>query len=115
MICTCDNFISHCSYVRLLTRKRVLEPLFPAVMANESLPGAHASDDAFGPSSSTRDFDFTLTFEQSILTILPSVVLISAGSLRLVLLFRRTSHTLPYYGHTLKTVQISSHIVEHLL
>ncbi|KAG4423435.1 hypothetical protein IFR04_003402 [Cadophora malorum] len=49
-------------------------------MANESFSGAQAGDDAFGPASSTRHFDFTLTFEESILTILPSVVFITAGS-----------------------------------
>ncbi|KAH7413379.1 ABC transporter family protein [Cadophora sp. MPI-SDFR-AT-0126] len=83
-------------------------------MANESFPGFHASDDAFGPASHTRDFDFTLTFEQSILTILPSVMFICAGSLRLVQLFRRTPRTLPNYGHTLKTIAATVYMVLQL-
>lgn len=44
-------------------------------------------ENSFGPVSSTRDFDFTLTFEQSILSILPSSVLL-VGRLRLLYLFR---------------------------
>ncbi|KAK0112722.1 hypothetical protein ONS95_014458 [Cadophora gregata] len=83
-------------------------------MANGSFPAAHAGDDAFGPASSTRDFDFTLTFEQSILTVLPSVLFIGAASFRLAQLFRRNSRTLPHYRHTLKTITATGYIVLQL-
>lgn len=98
----------------LILNQIVIEHLFPASMASGSFIGGLAGDHDFGPASSTRDFDSTLTFEESILTILPSAVFITAGFLRKLQLYRRASRTLPHYGHTLKTVEFFSYLVDYL-
>ncbi|KAE8391677.1 P-loop containing nucleoside triphosphate hydrolase protein [Aspergillus alliaceus] len=49
--------------------------------------------DAFGPVSHVRGFDFTLTFEQAVLSIIPSSVLLLAGPPRLLYLTRCRSKT----------------------
>ena len=51
------------------------------------LQGVDRSESAFGPVSSTREFDFTLTFEQSILSIIPSTLVLLIGPIRLLYLF----------------------------
>ncbi|KAH8423784.1 uncharacterized protein LDX57_001542 [Aspergillus melleus] len=51
------------------------------------------SDQMFGPSSRLREFDFTLTFEQIILSIIPSVIFLMAALPRLFYLFHRASRT----------------------
>ena len=68
------------------------------------LARADSSDNSFGPASSTRDFDFTLTFEQSILSILPSTLLLLATPLRLFHLSQKHPKTLPHRNRALKTV-----------
>lgn len=52
-----------------------------------------AQEDTFGPVSHVRGFDFTLTFEQAVLSIIPSTVLLLAGPLRLLYLTRCRSKT----------------------
>jgi hypothetical protein len=88
----------------LRARVAMASPLM--VTRNGTGTDALNSDNAFGPASLTRDFDFTLTLEQSILSILPSALLILVGTIRLIQLFPRTSRTSPSIGHTLKTVSI---------
>ncbi|KAB8210096.1 putative multidrug resistance protein [Aspergillus parasiticus] len=51
------------------------------------------TEDALGPVSHVRRFDFTLTFEQVILSIIPSTVLLLAGPPRLLYLTRCRSKT----------------------
>ncbi|KAL1966963.1 hypothetical protein VTN77DRAFT_3707 [Rasamsonia byssochlamydoides] len=67
---------------------------------------ADCSDNAFGPASCTRDFDFTLTFEQSILSILPSALLLLITPLRLFQLSRRRSKTVPHRNYALKPLAL---------
>ncbi|KAI5195395.1 putative ABC transporter [Aureobasidium subglaciale] len=62
------------------------------------------SDDSFGPASCARSFDFTLTFEQSILSILPSALLLLAVPPRLFLLSKRQSSTDGYRKFAFKAV-----------
>lgn len=59
--------------------------------------GCH-NDDTFGPASCTRPFDFTLTFEQSILSMLPAAILLLATPPRLFHLSKRKSRTAKYLG-----------------
>ncbi|XHG07806.1 hypothetical protein AWENTII_010938 [Aspergillus wentii] len=59
------------------------------------------SDNTFGPTSHSRQFDFTLTFEQSILSIIPSAVLLLVGPLRLLYLSRCQSKTSSEHKHYL--------------
>lgn len=51
------------------------------------------SDTSFGPTSCARSFDFTLTFEQSILSILPSCLLLLASLPRISQLSRQQPKT----------------------
>ncbi|KAB8278602.1 P-loop containing nucleoside triphosphate hydrolase protein [Aspergillus minisclerotigenes] len=60
-------------------------------MANDST--ISWAEDAFGPASHVRGFGFTLTFEQVILSIIPSIVLLLAGPPRLLYLTRCRSKT----------------------
>ncbi|KAB8254971.1 P-loop containing nucleoside triphosphate hydrolase protein [Aspergillus pseudonomiae] len=53
------------------------------------------AEDALGPVSHVRGFDFTLTFEQVVLSIIPSIVLLLAGPSRLLYLTRCRSKTCP--------------------
>ncbi|KAE8152270.1 putative multidrug resistance protein [Aspergillus avenaceus] len=62
-------------------------------MSRLSTALANCSDSSFGPGSCSRDFDFTLTFEQSILSILPSALLILVAPVRLFQLFGKHSET----------------------
>ncbi|KAE8358078.1 putative multidrug resistance protein [Aspergillus caelatus] len=55
-------------------------------MANDST--VSWTEDALGPVSNLRGFDFTLTFEQVVLSIIPSTVLLLAGPPRLLYLTR---------------------------
>lgn len=49
----------------------------------------HCHDNSLGPISCSREFDFTLAFEQSILSILPACLFLLAAPIRLVQLWRR--------------------------
>ncbi|OGM40676.1 hypothetical protein ABOM_010583 [Aspergillus bombycis] len=60
-------------------------------MANDST--VSWAEDAFGPASHVRGFDFTVTFEQVVLSIIPSTVLLLAGPPRLLYLTRCPSKT----------------------
>jgi hypothetical protein len=66
--------------------------------------GGNCSDEAFGPASCARDFDFTLTFEQGIPSILPSTVLILLTPVRLIYLLRRRSRTVSHRNNVPKLV-----------
>ena len=68
------------------------------------------ADDAFGPiviSSCRQGFDFTLLFEQSILSIVPSVILLLLIPVRLFSLYRLKKKTLPDSMHGAKAVSTS--------
>lgn len=60
-----------------------------AVTNNASL----VFDNDFGPQVSDNGFDFTLLFEQSILSILPSSLLLLAFPVRLIQLYRKSITT----------------------
>ena len=62
------------------------------------------TEDTFGPASCRGDFDFTLAFEQSILSCLPSVVFILASSWRIWQLRRASSKVEPDLMKTIKVV-----------
>ena len=66
------------------------------------------NDNAFGPAISDCHgaFDFTLLFEQSILSIGPSALLLLLGPLRLYQLYGSTVKTLPDPGYTAKAVRL---------
>lgn len=66
------------------------------------------ADDAFGPfiDGCRQNFDFTLLFEQSILTIVPSIVLLILTPLRLLQLYRSNAKTLPNRIYTAKLVRL---------
>lgn len=67
------------------------------MVAAMSSPHANChSDDTFGPVSCTRPFDFTLTFEQSILSILFSAIMLLVTPPRLFQLSKRKSRTVRY-------------------
>ncbi|KAF7589460.1 hypothetical protein BBP40_004258 [Aspergillus hancockii] len=75
----------------------------------------NASENAIGPASRSREYDFTLTFEQSILSILPSAILLFAGLVRLFYLFQRHSKTLSRRRkHLLKLIAASIHLALQL-
>ncbi|CAG8909081.1 unnamed protein product [Penicillium egyptiacum] len=66
-----------------------------------------ASDNAFGPVSHLRPFDFTINFEQAILSIIPSTILLLAGPPRLLHLSRCERKTRSEHGCFLKLVVAS--------
>ncbi|KAJ9485611.1 hypothetical protein VN97_g7741 [Penicillium thymicola] len=65
------------------------------------------SENAFGPVSQLRPFDFTLTFEHAILSIIPSTFLQLAGPPRLLHLFRCQRKTRSGHDYFLKLVAAS--------
>ncbi|KAJ5660981.1 ABC transporter integral membrane type 1 [Penicillium longicatenatum] len=65
------------------------------------------SENAFGPVSHLRPFDFTVTFEQAILSIIPSTILLLAGPPRLFHLSRCERKTRSKHGYLLKLVASS--------
>jgi ATP-binding cassette subfamily C (CFTR/MRP) protein 1 len=72
-------------------------------MSNQSLldPGTASclptADDVFGPvvSGCRQNFDFTLLFEQSILTLVPAALLLLVAPLRLLQLYKASVKTRP--------------------
>lgn len=81
------------------------EPLHPVAM--DCPPTA---DDAFGPavhSCRGSDFDFTLTFEQSLFQIAPSALLLLLAPLRAKQLIRQNVKTVPSFFSTAKQVAIA--------
>lgn len=64
-----------------------------------------AVDDVFGPAvdECARTFDFTLLFEETILSILPSAVFLILGAIRIATLFARKSRV---GGVILRTVKL---------
>ena len=64
------------------------------------------NDHQFGPTlqGCHVDFDFTLLFEQSILLIPPSVILLLLAPIRLRRLLRSSTKTVPHPVRTAKTV-----------
>ena len=69
----------------------------------------HVNDNAFGPTvQGCRDnFDFTLLFEQSILSIGPSVLLLLLAPLRLSHLVKCEVKALPHPMRIIKVVRCS--------
>ncbi|KAJ6139789.1 ABC transporter integral membrane type 1 [Penicillium samsonianum] len=65
------------------------------------------SENSFGPVSHLRPFDFTITFEQAILSIIPSAILLLAGPLRLFHLSRCQRKTRSEHDYFLKLVAAS--------
>ncbi|OQE10326.1 hypothetical protein PENVUL_c004G03056 [Penicillium vulpinum] len=76
--------------------------------------GKNTSENAFGPVSYLRPFDFTITFEQAILSIIPSAVLLLAGPPRLLHLSRCQRKTRPEHNYVLKLVAASINFVLQL-
>ncbi|CAG8181274.1 unnamed protein product [Penicillium nalgiovense] len=68
---------------------------------------AENTENAFGPVSHLRPFDFTITFEQAILSIIPSVILLLAGPPRLLHLSRRQRKTRSEHDYSFKLVAAS--------
>lgn len=68
-----------------------------------------ADDNTFGPAvaNQCRAFDFTLLFEQAFLSLVPSLLLISSGCLRVIGIFHRGARTLPSRLHGSKLVNTS--------
>lgn len=64
-----------------------------------------AMDDVFGPAvdECARTFDFTLLFEETILSILPSAVFLILGTIRIATLFTRKSRV---GGVILRTIKL---------
>ncbi|KAJ5992424.1 ABC transporter integral membrane type 1 [Penicillium sp. IBT 35674x] len=75
---------------------------------NSTVPWAEiTSENAFGPVSHLRPFDFTITFEQAILSIIPSTMLLLAGPIRLLHLSRRQRKTRFKHDYSLKLIAAS--------
>ncbi|CAI7670419.1 unnamed protein product [Penicillium palitans] len=74
---------------------------------NSTAPWADTSDNAFGPVSRLRAFDFTITFEQAILSIIPSTILLLAGPPRLLHISRCQRKTRSKHDYVLKLVAAS--------
>lgn len=72
---------------------------------NSTAPWADTSDNVFGPVSRLRAFDFTITFEQAILSIIPSTILLLAGPPRLFHLSRCQRKTRSKHDYVLKLVR----------
>jgi len=70
------------------------------------------SINSFGPGSCKGHFDFTLLFEQSILSILPSTLLLLLVPLRLYHLYGASTKTLPDPLQAVKSVSIIFHFSE---
>ncbi|KAE8381911.1 putative multidrug resistance protein [Aspergillus bertholletiae] len=86
------------------------------VLANPFVDGVdNCSDKAFGPVSCLRPFDFTLTFEQSILSILPSALLILASPLRLMYLLQRRPRTVNSKWTVLKVAAAIANLILQLV
>ncbi|KAJ5401745.1 ABC transporter integral membrane type 1 [Penicillium crustosum] len=65
------------------------------------------SENAFGPVSHLRPFDFTITFEQAILSIIPSTFLLLAGPTRILHLSRCQRKTRSGHDYFLKLAAAS--------
>jgi hypothetical protein len=73
------------------------------------------ADSSFGPSvppGCRSGFDFTLYFEQAILSIVPAVLFLLITAVRLVQLFRANIVTVPSSIHEVKLV---SHILHNIV
>lgn len=86
------------------------------------LPLAHlenatkpCSENTFGPASCRNDFDFTLLFEQSILSLAPSLIFIMAATWRLWQLRLASVKTLPDPSQMIKMVSLNSSCLKSLL
>ena len=69
-----------------------------------------SADNVFGPAVSEQcrgGFDFTLLFEQSVLSLAPSLLLLVCSLLRISQLFQATVKVLPSYLHLVKLSTIS--------
>jgi ATP-binding cassette subfamily C (CFTR/MRP) protein 1 len=78
---------------------------------SESSSVCTRDDDTFGPSIIQQcrgGFDFTLLFEQSVLSLAPSIVLLLAVPLRLIKLARSDLKTLPSCLYLVKMVSSDS-------
>lgn len=64
------------------------------------------SDIIFGPASDCR-YDFTLLFEQCVLSAVPSAVLLLFGGPRIVYLYRQDNKTSPTPIKTIKLVRMA--------
>jgi len=69
-------------------------------------PCLPTADDVFGPvvSGCRQDFDFTLLFEQSILTLVPAALLLLVAPLRLLQLYKANAKTRPALVGQIKLV-----------
>ncbi|KAJ6558333.1 P-loop containing nucleoside triphosphate hydrolase protein [Mycena capillaripes] len=81
-------------------------------MALTSLPTALMfavceQDSSFGPGSSCRSFDFTLDFEQTILSFTPDIIFLLLACCRLIYLKRRPKHPLTAREKTLLTIKFA--------
>lgn len=81
-------------------------------LANNTRP---CSEDVFGPASCRDDFDFTLLFEQSILSLLPALSFIIAASWKLWSLRRASIKTLPDPIQTIKLATASLYAATQLI
>ncbi|KAJ5435683.1 ABC transporter integral membrane type 1 [Penicillium cf. griseofulvum] len=81
---------------------------------NSTASWADTSENAFGPASHLRPFDFTMTFEQAILSIIPSTILLLAAPARLLHLSRCQRKTRPEHDYFLKLVAASINFALHL-
>lgn len=99
----------------LLFRLRWLGSVAHFCFRVESVPSSNAMarlclDNGLGPVSCLRDSDFTLTFEQSILSILPACLFLLLAPIRLVQLWRKPVVTARNELRLFKLV-IASHIL----
>jgi hypothetical protein len=75
----------------------------------ESFNCAFANDNSFGPSiaKTCRAFDFTLLFEQALLSLVPSILLVLGSIFRLSRIARHDAKTSQSRWHTSKLVKMS--------
>lgn len=87
-----------------------LELSMASVLKQSAASGC--SENTFGPASCSREFDFTLTFEQAVLSIIPSSVLLLITPLRLLHLSTRAPTTVRGQNAIFKIVRMNRAIME---
>lgn len=87
-----------------------LELSMASVLKQSAASGC--SENTFGPASCYREFDFTLTFEQAVLSIIPSAVLLLITPLRLLYLSTKPPTTVCGQNAIFKFVRMNRAIRE---
>ena len=99
----CLRYLS-CADINLSIYFQISSVLRP--LSVPDMPCSAKADDTFGPAVAQcrENFDFTLLFEQTILTIAPAALFLLCVPVRIIRLYRRSMKTQPSILHQLKLV-----------